>query len=74
MITTVTMRVLVSEAKRVRVRVRVSKRRRKREREREKKRRTGENERGYLCVPKNKSVFQRHLCNEQGGWVPSLGR
>ena len=69
---TVTMRVLVREAKILRVRVRVSKRRR--ERERERKTRQGDKERGYLCVPKSRSVFQRHLCNEQGGWVPSLGR
>ena len=45
----VTMRVLVTYAKRVRVRVRMSKRRRKRERERERERRQGEKERGHLC-------------------------
>ena len=65
---TVTMRVLVREAKILRARVGVSKRRRESEKRKEEK------ERGYLCVPKSRSVFQRHLCNEQGGWVPSLGR
>ena len=57
------------EAKRVRVRVRMSKRRGEREKEKR--------ERGNLCVPKSRSDFQMHLCNEQGGWVgwvASLGR
>ena len=71
MITTVTMRVLVREAKRVGVRFRVSKRRRERERGEKENRRTGEQERGYLCVPKSTADCHMHFCNEQGegGWV-----